>query len=223
MRDLPVKPWLGSLISFGVFVFVGWLFERIADPKVLEAAHAMQQSWITVVSALSPVELGETFVVKTVTVLQQILGDWWNVVVHGAPHSHAFSPTMLFMLPLFVLLEIAGEFWQDGKLFVLLQLALGIVAVATFNMVRSNGKRIFFDDNFPSNALLCPLAVIAAASLLAFAFQGVMLASLCALSWITGLAGAAAGATGVVGVCWYCMRKLGEKATEYALTRTINL
>ena len=41
-----------TLISFGVFIFVSWIFEHIAHRETFEAALKIQQQWYTAVSAM---------------------------------------------------------------------------------------------------------------------------------------------------------------------------
>jgi hypothetical protein len=181
----------GTLISLGVFVVVGWIFEHIAHREVFEAALTIQRHWLTVVSAMSPLELAATFPAE-------ISEAWRQAHFTGTPSDFG----QLYTLPSKALFGIVAKLWHSSAWFTLLQLVLGAVAVATFNMNSSKGKHIFFHDahatyaesNFLLNRIFGPLAVIGAASVIALILQIVMFAVLYALSWITGLAATAAGA-----------------------------
>jgi hypothetical protein len=205
--------YIGTLISFAVFVIVSWIFEHMADRDAFESALGIQHRWLAVVSAMSPLELAATFTAET-----------WRITQHCL---ESCSTADLLLWPLRGLINTAHRVWHASAWFSLLQLVLGSVAVATFNMQRSGGKHIYFEidrsNNFWLNAFLIPLAIIGAASVVAFILKIVMLAALYAPSWITGLASAAAGASGVVGFCWYCAQKLGEKSAEHALIQNIKI
>lgn len=193
-------------IGFGVSLLVGKLAESLFDPDTLDSLYFAQQAWIDAVNDMNPFALAGAFINETVSAFQY----------EGA---HVLSPA----IGLFVTLR---TLFDQNALAGLLQLALGALAVSSFNLVGSGGRRAFFGEFNASgrvlqNLFLWPLAVVAAASLIAFALQMLMLSALFLFQWITGLAALAAGATGVAGGCWYCVTKLGEKGAEHALTPKI--
>jgi hypothetical protein len=201
-------------IGFIVSLIVGKAVEFVFDPDALDGLYAVQQTWIDAVSGMNPLSLTVTFIDETMLAFQGYeSGDGTR---HGA---HIFSPAFGFV-------GLLRSLFDESALAGLLQLGLGVLAVSSINLVRTGGRRAFFGEIGASgrmleNIWLWPLAVVASASVIAFALQVLMLGALFIFQWLTGLAALAAGATGVTGVCWYCFAKLGEKGAEHALTPKI--
>lgn len=194
------------VVGFAVSLVVGKLTESLFDADALDGLYSAQEAWIDAVNRMNPLELAGTFIRETVSAFRD----------DGA---HILSPA----IGLFVTLR--GLF-DENAFAGLLQISLGILAVSSFNLVRTEGSRAFYGELHASgrlleNLLLWPLSVVAAASIIAFALQMLMLGALFLFQWLTGLAALAAGATGVAGGCWYCVTKLGEKGAEHALTPKI--
>jgi hypothetical protein len=208
-----------ALIRGLVLLFVGFLVtkasEAIFGPETLAGLYAAQASWIDTVSHMNPLALAGSYLRETAHAFSGEMGN------DGAYHNGAsvFSP----LVGLWV---VVSRLLDQGAFFTLLQIGLGALTISALNWSSSNGKRIFFgelhqDGRSLQNILLWPLAVIAAASVIAFVMQMLMLGALYLFSWLTGLAALAAGATGVGGFCWYCVTKLGEKGVEHVISTKI--
>jgi hypothetical protein len=201
------------IAGFFMSLAIGWAIEHITDREFLESATEAQSGWIEAVSHTSPIAVGGTY--------------WEELQAAMTGHRGGYSGTATFdgsmsgsqgiASPVYALVITAAHFFAGGGISALIQLALGALAVAVFNLRRTKGEGVFF-DNLATNIVLGPVAIVACASIIGLVLQGVMLGALYALSWITGLAAAAAGATGVVGFCWYCVTKLGEKGVEHVAT-----
>lgn len=208
----PPNPWRKRIIrflaGFAITLVVGKVIELVTAAETIEAAYAAQENWIAAVSGMSPFSLAGTYF--------SALKDAWQGPPPDPEHYDINRASGAGILsPLFAFFHLLGRIWNAGQIAVLIQLALGILCVVTFNYVRTRGETLFFNAE-PNlmDFVFMPLAAVAAASVIAFGLQVYMLGALLLLQWLTGLAGAAAGATGVAGVGWYCLTKLAEKGTE---------
>lgn len=200
------------IVGFAISLAIGAAVERITEQEFLETAEAAQAEWIEAVSKTSPIGVAQTFWTE---ISGAFTGDSssgaWSAS-GGKGHGIA-SPLVALAMTVWRLAYTSG-------LFGIIQLALAALAIAVFNYRRSHGDTILFDE-YLTNLIGGPVAIVATASVIGLVLWGVMLGALYALSWITGLAAAAAGATGVVGFCWFCLTKLGEKGAEHIVTPKI--
>ncbi len=97
------------------------------------------------------------------------------------------------------------------------QVAIGALAFLVITHIGSNGARLGFDDAL-GNLLFAPACIVFLASLSALIIQWLMIGALGAFSWATSLAAACCGTSSVGAALWYCLKKLGEKGVEGALT-----
>jgi hypothetical protein len=209
--SVPVHTVIRGFLVLGVGFLVTKASESLLGPEALNGLYAAQASWIDTVNHMNPFALIGNYISDTGRAFQGEVGS--DGSFHGASY---FSP----LVGLYVLIS---DLFNQGAFFTLLQVGLGALAIGALNMASSGGKRIFFgelheDGRFLQNLLFWPLAVVAAASVLAFVLQLVMLSALYLFSWVTGLAALAAGATGAGSFCWYCVTKLGEKGVEHVIT-----
>lgn len=208
---IPIHDLIRGFLVLGVGFLVTKASESLLGPEALNGLYVAQASWIDTVNHMNPFALIGNYITDTGRAFQGEVGP--DGSFHGSSY---FSP----LVGLYVLIS---DLFNQGAFFTLLQVGLGVLAVSALNMASSNGKRIFLgephdDGRFIQNLLFWPLAVVAAASVLAFVLQLLMLGALYLFSWVTGLAALAAGATGAGSFCWYCVTKLGEKSVEHVIT-----
>src|SRR5262249_34679416 len=86
--------------------------------------------------------------------------------------------------PLVALYFTVMRLFTEGGWLIVGQIALGALAVAVANFQGSNGKRIFFDE-FITNALWGPFAIVISASLIGLVLWGVMWVAFHVLGWIS--------------------------------------
>lgn len=202
--------WVIWLASFGVSLGVGLVFDHLTNKTILARAVQAQCDWIKAAESTSPVAVAVTYWEE----LQQAAqGRPLNETRYDFDESRGAG----LWSPVAALFSTAARVYETGGLAALLQLALGALAVAVYNHRNSRGRTVFFDELI-TNLLLGPVAIILAASVIGFALWALMLGAFYALSWVTQVAAALAGSCSVGGFCWYCVRKLGEKQVETALT-----
>jgi hypothetical protein len=199
------------VIGFVISLAIGWAIERVTDPEFLEGAKQAQADWIAAVSETSPITVATTY-------WSELQGAFTGEAKGGSWAGTAGKGQGLAS-PIIALVVTGLRFFYQGGTATLVLLGLGALAIAVMNL-KARGS-IFFDE-FATNLLWGPIAVILTASGLGLILQGVMLGALYALSWITGLAAAAAGATGVAGFCWFCVTKLTEKSVEHIATPKVH-
>jgi len=200
------------LVGLVISLIIGAIIERITDKEWLAEAEAAQAGWIDAVAQTSPVGVAAIYWDE----LSAAWGDGQadsDIFLGVRPKVGLFSPVVAFGFTL-------ARFFYSGGITAIVQIVIGMLAVAVINFVVSDGEHVSFDD-LTLNAFFGPLATIAAASLIGMALWAVMMGSLYALSWVTGLAAAAAGATGIAGFCYLCITKLGEKGAEHVMTPKI--
>ena len=197
------------LVGLAISLIIGAVLERVTDKAWLAEAKAAQDGWIAAVAETSPVGVAAIY-------WDELSAAWDD----GQADSDIFlgvRPKVGLFSPLVALGFTVARFFYAGGVTAIVQIVIGMLAVAVINFIMSDGERVSFDD-LSLNALFGPLAVIAAASLIGMALWAVMLGALVCMSWVTGLAAAAAGASGIAGFCYLCITKLGEKGAEHAMT-----
>lgn len=219
--DTPKKPpfaglprrVLGILIGLVISLAVGAIAERVTDAEWLAQARQVQDGWIEAVAKTSPINVATTFWVELQGAISgDVTRGAWSAM--DSPDGHGISS------PAYALIFTALKLWETSGLTALIQLILGALAFAAFNLHRTKGETMFLGD-FWMTLIFAPLAIILAASLIGLVLWLVMVGALYALSWVTGLAATAAGATGVVGFCWLCITELTKKGAEHVITPKI--
>ena len=201
---------LSIVIGLVVTLVIGAIAEHVTSPEWLAGAKQAQSGWIDAVAQTSPVKVATLYG----TELQSaISGDTTHGGYSGAdaPDGHGLQS------PVWALVVTGARLWGATGVVSLIQLALGALAFAAFNVWRTKGDTLFLGD-FWISMIVSPFAIILLASMLGMILWGVMIGALYALSWVTGLAATAAGATGVVGFCWLCVTELTKKGAEHIIT-----
>jgi len=126
----------------------------------------------------------------------------------------------VYLAPLFALFRAATRIIGENGVapFVAFgQIVFGTLAFLVISHWGSKGAHVGF-DNWLANLLLAPACVVGLASLSALVIQWLMIGALGAFSWATSLAAACCGTSSIGAGVWYCLKKLGEKGVESALT-----
>lgn len=200
------------LVGLLVSLLIGAVLERVTDKEWLAEAKAAQDGWVKAVEQTSPVGVAVIYWDE----LSAAWGDGQadsDIFLGVRPKVGLFSPVVAFGFTI-------ARFFYSGGVTAIVQIIIGLLAVAVINFIVSDGENVTFDD-LTLNAVFGPLATIAAASLIGMALWVLMMGSLMFLGWITGLAAAAAGATGIAGFCYLCVTKLTEKGAEHVITPKI--
>jgi hypothetical protein len=136
------------------------------------------------------------------------------------PGEYRGKSIPIYLAPLFALFRAATRIIGENGVapFVAFgQIVIGTLVFFVISNIGSKGAHLGF-DNWIANLLLAPACIVGLASVSALVIQWLMIGALGAFSWATSLAAACCGTSSIGAGVWYCLKKLGEKGVESAIT-----
>jgi hypothetical protein len=197
------RRFIGLAILFAIALVIGKIVQSFSDTGWIDQVQKDQEGLIDALQKTSPIGVATTF-------WTELTGAFTGDPSNGSQAAMLGKGLGLFS-PIVALYFTVMRLFTEGGWLIVGQIALGALAVAVSNFSGSNGKRIFFEE-FVTNVLWGPFAVVFAASVIGLGLWAVMWVAFHVLGWISVFAAIAAGGIVTVGFCWLCFSVLGRSS-----------